>query len=310
MAFHTPAAGELAGCGSTAGNSEHPSHGVGIWRVPVVFEPLADSPRSQHPGGSRERVGVGGVDVGGQFVEELVVGAKEVGCAVEEHGDVALGDVIEQWEQLMSDPVATETWVDVGGVVDDREAELIAQSLSVGASKGEDRMAPTWPDCSEAGGPRTSDQGEEHGLCLVVCGVTGQRVGSESGPPSAARSRFEIGAVGEVDADRAECDAESCGGGPCNVGVDIGGLTETMVDMHRGDSTAGRNGEGDERRGVGATGESADDLGAFGRKGAPVEEAGGVGQREPALFGDRYRSVCWVERCLRPGCCLAVTDQR
>lgn len=210
----------------------------------------------------------------------------------------------------MADPVATETGIVVGGIVDDREAELLAQRLGFGAPEGEDGMAPTGPDCPEAGGARTPEQGEEQGFGLVVCGVTGQRVRSESGPPGGAGSRFEIGAVVEVDADRAELDVELCCGGPCDIGVDVGGLAKSMVDMHGSNSTARSNGEGDERRGVGATGQTAGDRSALGRKGAPVEEVGGVGQRGPSLFGDRYRSVCWAERCLRPGCCLDVTDHK
>ena len=310
MAFHTSTAGELAGCGSTAGNVEHPANAVGVRRVPVVFEPLADGPRPQNSGCSRERLGVGGLDVSGEFVEELVVGAQEVGGAVEQDGDVALGDVIEQWEQLVANPVATETGIVVGGIGDDREAELLAQRLGFDAPKGEDGMAPTGPDCPEAGGTRTPEQGEEQGFGLVVCGVTGQRVRSESGPPSGTGSRFEVGAVVEVDADRAELDVELCCGGPCDIGVDVGGLAKSMVDMHGSHSTLRSNGEGDERRGVGATGQTASDRSAFGRKSASVEEVGGVGQRGPASFGDRYRSVCWAERCLRPGCCLAVTDHK
>ena len=253
MAFDTSTASQLAGRDLTAGNSEDPSHGVRVRRVSVVFEPLANGSRPQHSRSGCEGAGIGGVDVGGQFVEELVVGAEQVGGAVEQHGDVALGDVIEEWEELVADPVATETEVVVGGVVDHSEAELLAQRLGFDASEGEDGMAPTRPDRSESGGPRTPDQGEEQGLGLIVCGVTGQSVWSESGPTGAAGSRFEIGAVVEVDADRAELDAELCGGGPCDVGVDVGGLAETMVDVHSGDSTSGRNGEGDERCGVGST---------------------------------------------------------
>jgi len=310
VAFHTSTASQLAGSGLTAGNREDPSHGVGVRRVPVVFEPLTDGSRPQHPRCACQRVGVGGVDVGSEFVEELVVGAEQVGGAVEQHGDVSLGDVVEQWDQLVTDPVATETAVVVGRIVYDRETELLAQCMGFDAPKGEDGMAPPGPDCPEAGGARTPDQGEEQGFGLVVCGVAGHGVRSEGRPPGAAGSCFEVGAVVEVDVDRAELDAELSGGRPCDVGVDIGRLAETMVDVHGSDPALGCDREGDERRGVGSTGQSADDGGAFRWEGATAEEFGGVGQRWPALFGDRYRSVWWAERCLRLGCCLAETDHR
>ena len=127
MPLDAPTAREFARSGLAPGHSEDASYGVRVGRVPVVVEPLPDRPGAEHPGSLGERVGVGRIDAGGEFVEVLVVGAQQVGGASEQDGHVAFGDVVEEGEHLVADSVAAEASVVVGGVLGDDQAELLAQ---------------------------------------------------------------------------------------------------------------------------------------------------------------------------------------
>jgi len=132
----------------------------------------------------------------------------------------------------------------------------------------------------------------------------------EGCPAGLASTSFQIRTIVEVEADRTEVDPQQLRGGAGDLGVGVRGLTQSMVDVHCGDTTVGSAGEGDERRRVGATGERAGDRGVCRRKGAPAEEIGGVEQDRCLGRATRYRSVWWADRCPRLGCCLEVTDPR
>ena len=291
VAFDAASPRQLTGCRVTSGHGEHPVDGVGVGRIAVELDPMAHRPGSEHPWGSREFVDIGRIDRGGEFVEELLVRAQEVGGAVEEHGDIALCDVVEHGKYLVADAIPAKAGVVVAGVVCNRKAEVVAHRSRLEASEREDRVAPSGSDRSEAGGTRAAQQRQEQGFGLVVGGVTGQGVGADRRPAGGAGARFEVGAVVDVDRDRVELDAEGCGGGPGDVGIDVCRCSKAVVDVDRGDVAAGGDGQRNERRRVGATGESTGDRCAVRREGAPAEQVGEVNQRCSPRVVDRYR---WV----------------
>jgi hypothetical protein len=84
----------------------------------------------------------------------------------------------------------------------------------------------------------------------------------------------------------AEAGAEVGGDVAGDLGVVVGGWSQTVVDVDRSDVTPCGDGECDQRSGVGASGEAARHGGARWRKRAPFEEVVGVDQYN-ASVGDR-----------------------
>ena len=294
VAFDPAAAHQFAGCGITAGDGEHPPDGIGIRRVPIVLEPVANRSRSEDPRRAADGLGVGGIDARSELFEELVVGADQVGGAREQRDDVASGDVIEQREGFVADPVAAESTVVVRGVVGHVEPQLRAQRLRLGSPEGEDGMPPSWPDRSEAGGSRPTDQREEQRLGLIVGGVAGQGVRPQRLAACGAGPCLEVRAGFDVDLDRTEPDLEPCRSCSCDLGIGIRRWPQAVVDVDRRDLAAGRLSENDQGGRIGASGQPARDSGAGRWKGAPAEEVGGVEQNSASVV-DRQRSVWWCD---------------
>ena len=217
---------------------------------------------------------VGRVDAGGEFVEELVVGTQQVGGASEQHGHVALGDVVEQGEHLVADPVAAEAWVVVARVLGDDQAEPCAQRSGLGTSQRQDRVAPARPDRAETCRAGASQQREEQRLCLVVGGVARHRVGTERGSTGGPSAGLEVRSGDDLDTGHPEVGAEMLGDRRCDVGVVVGRCPQAVVDVDGGDVTPRRDGERDQCSGVGAPRETAGDRGARRRKRAPIQELG------------------------------------
>ena len=262
---------------------EHASDGVGVRWVPVVVDPLPDRPGAENSGRSREFGGIGRVDRRGELVEVLVVGAQQVGGAGEQDGHITLGDVVEQGEHLVTDPVAAEAPIVVAGVLGDDEAELLAQCGGLEAPKPQDRVAPARTDRAESGRSGAAQEREEDRLGLIVERVAGHRLGSECGVSGGPRPRLEVGSVVDVDVDHTEADPEAVGDGAGDVGVDVGRVPQAVMDVNGRDVTPGRDGERDERARVRSSGEAARDGGSRRRKRAPVQEVGGVVQCNASL---------------------------
>ena len=103
-----------------------------------------------------------------------------------------------------------------------------------------------------------------------------------SGPSAASASApcpcLEVGSGGDIDVGHAETCPEVGGDVAGDVGVVVGGGSQAVVDVDRRDVTPSGDGERDQCGRVGASGEPARHRGARRRKGAPVEEGGGVVQ--------------------------------
>jgi hypothetical protein len=272
--LHASSTDQFAGGGVAGGDGEDPLDGVGVGRIALVLEPLTDRPGSEHAGCRDERGRVRRIDAGGEFVEELVVGAQEVGGASEQHRDVALGDIVEQGEHLVADPVAAEPWVVVARVLGDDQAELRAQRACLGTSQRQDRVASARPDCAETRRACAAQQREEQRFCLVVGRVAGHRVGAERYSTGGPCPGLEIRAGCHVDTDHAEAGTEMLGDRRGDVGVAVGGGPQAVVDVDGGDVTSRCDSERDQCSGVGAARETAGRRGARRRKRAPIQELG------------------------------------
>jgi hypothetical protein len=113
--------------------------------------------------------------------------------------------------------------------------------------------------------------------------VAGHHVGPECRSACVASPRFEVRAVVEVDANEAERGSEPGGDRLGELGVVVGRAAQTVVDVDGGDVAARCQCEGDQRSRISASGQTARDSGAVRRKGAPVEEVGGVEQRSASV---------------------------
>lgn len=108
-----------------------------------------------------------------------IIGAEQVGRPHEERRDVAPGHVGNQRHQFVSDPVAPETGVGVGGIRDRLERQCSTQRVRLGAPEMQQRSTMIWFHRRQTGCARAAEESEQHGLGLVICGVTGQRVGAD-----------------------------------------------------------------------------------------------------------------------------------
>jgi hypothetical protein len=205
------AAGDLAGRCGPRGDAEDAGDGGSIGWVAVAFEPPAKCTGGEWSGRCEQLVDIGRVDRCGEIFEKSVVVAQEASGAVEEYDHVPFGDVVEQWKQLVADPVATESRIVVRRVVRDVESESIAQLDGLESAEREDRVARSGFDRAEPGCSGPPQQSKEQGLGLVVGGVTGHRLGSEGVSARGSGSRFEVGSVIEFDGDDLERDVESFG---------------------------------------------------------------------------------------------------
>ena len=240
-------------------------------------------PRPQRAPGERPRrtghhPGIGGVGhaLGGEGAQQVGLLGRQVGEPAQEGHDVALGDVVEQREDLVADAVASEPRVDVGGVDDRREAGGVAEGVRLVAAKADDRVGRPRAQRTEAVEAGAPQHGEQHGLGPVVRGVPGGVAGPEHPAPGGAGAGFEVGPVGHHDALGTERGAEGLGGGGHHVGLGRRTGPEAVVDVHRGDLAARRDREHQEGEGVGPAGHRADQRGASSRERAPGQQLGGA----------------------------------
>ncbi len=125
--LHSTPTDEFTGRCCPSCDAEYPPDGGGIRGVAVVFEPLTDRTGRKDAWSPGQSPGIGGVEGRGELLEKLVVAAQQVGGAGEQHGDVTFSDAVEQRQQLVANPVPTESWIVVGWIVGGAETELRTQ---------------------------------------------------------------------------------------------------------------------------------------------------------------------------------------
>lgn len=78
--------------------------------------------------------GVARVQVSGQFVDQIGLLCGLMREPGDQRSDITIGDVPEERKDLVSNPVAPETRVEIGGVVDHRDGQLPTQSDSLASA--------------------------------------------------------------------------------------------------------------------------------------------------------------------------------
>ena len=168
--------------------------------------------------------------------------------------DVAAGDVVEQRQHLVADAVAAEARVVVATGRRPGRGRASAHSACVSARRSA-RIG--WRGPGRQGGeavePGAAQQGEQHRLGLVVGGVAGACVGRQHarsgrpgpGPRGRARRRPSTRSARNAAPNRPPRPRDDVG---------LGGRPgpQPVVDVHRGDVAAGRDGQHQQRERVGA----------------------------------------------------------
>ena len=268
--------------------------------LPAVGQPSTDRPASQRQRRRGECQRIGGVERGGQPVEEVVVVAEQVCLPGEDRDDVALGELGELREQFVTDAIAQEALVAVAAVVDHGEAEHRAHVFGVGAPQRQQRAARTGSHRRQSAG-RAAQQVQEHRLGLVVGGVSGEHVGGQRAVAGGASASLEVRAIAHVEANGAQWDPQRLAGEGGHLGVGRRLGAEPVIDVHRGDGAAGGDRQSDQRGRVGTTAECARDRSACGRErasqqhgselfGRRVNERLAVGH---VLISRRDAGACW-----------------
>ena len=109
---HPPAAADLGGHGSPRGHGEHPLHGGRVGRVAVDRSDRSQRRTATRASARRSRARArrrrSGRRPAASSSSRSDASAKQLGLAGQHGRDVALGDVVEQRQHLVADPVAAE----------------------------------------------------------------------------------------------------------------------------------------------------------------------------------------------------------
>ena len=182
----------------TPGDGEDPLDRGRVRRV-LLGQPPPERAPSRRGGRVGQSAGIGRVELGGRGVGQIRLGPEQVGLAGQDRDDVALGDVVQERQQLVPDPVPPEGERRVGRVVDRCQPQLPAQRHRLGVAEVEQRTAIA----AHARQPVQAcppQEVEEHGLGLIVGRVTGEDVGGQRGVARGAGPGLEVRACLHIDA--------------------------------------------------------------------------------------------------------------
>jgi len=296
--------GEFAGHDGPVDDLHDPLEGFVRRRITgLLGDPPSDGPAREDGVAVAKRPAVGRVDARDLFVEERALGGCHLGDAHQYRHGVPIGDVGHEAEQFGANPVPPDRRIAVRLVDDRLDLEKPAQLVGLGPPKVEDRVVRPGSHRRQAGGPGPPQEPEQHGLGLIVSGVSGHRPRGEDRSSGLTGAGLQIRAGIHRDAVEHEGDAEALGDRGGDVGLGAGCLPDAVVDVVGDRLETGLSGEMDERCRVGAAGERAGNAGLRVGESTAAEQLGDEGTE---TFVQSSAS-----RCLRPrGCFRAVTDFR
>ena len=274
---------------ATAVPARHRQHALGrrgVGRValgparPGRPQPGPHGPPRQRLVGGRQGAGVGGVEGGGQLVEQRGVGPGEVRLAGDHRHHVALGDGVEQRQELVADPVAAERRIVVGRVGHRLEPDGRAELPGLPPAQPAQRAAAGRHarEPVEAG---AAEQVEQHRLGLVVGRVPGEHVGRQGAVAGRPGPGLDVGPGRHRDALGPERGAVLGRGAPHDLGLGRRPGPQPVVDVDRGDPAAGPHRQHEQRQRVGPAGHGAGHLRAGRGEVAPGEQLGHQGIHRP-----------------------------
>lgn len=232
--------GDLAGCSGSGRDLEYPPHCSGVGWIPVPRQPSADRPTCERERGGGQGDCVGRVDGLGETVEEIIVIAQKVGSSGRQRDDVSVRDVIEEGEDFGANPVASKTGVGIGRILDRFEVERLAQRMRLCTPQAENGVAGARPDTGQSCGTGAAQEREEHRLDLIVGGVSEQCVGAHDALSHCASSGLQIRPVVEFGVLDSKRDTEPSCDRAGGRSVVVGGVTQTVMHVHRNDVESGR----------------------------------------------------------------------
>lgn len=209
---------------------------------------MANGPACKRQRCSGECDGVGGVQSPCLGVEVVIVVSQEIRAPCDQRCDVAIGNGVEQREQVVTDSIAPEPGVIIRRVGGGFKTQLSAHCVRVVTAKTEDRVRSARPDCGESCGAASAKQREQDGLGLVISGVAEHGVFTNHGVPRRPGTSFEVRAVVEVDMFDAQLDTELCRDPRCHLCVAVSGAAQPVMHVHCADVEVGSDGERNQRR--------------------------------------------------------------
>ena len=237
-------------------------------------EPLAHRDAGEHDIGGGERARIGDVD-GGRGGAQVVGHVGEQFGLAHEHGHrVAFGDVGHQRQHLAPHPIAHERGVEVRRIVERLEPLDGADGLGLGPTQRQDRMPMARSDAGEPVGTGTAQEVHEHGLRLIIGGVSQRGLGAEHLMAGEACPRLEIGPGLDRQRFGPERDTEPRRDLGHEHRLDRGLRPDAVIDVHRGDHTVGGDGEHQQRQRIGTPGHAAHEPLPRSGEGAAGEEIG------------------------------------
>ncbi len=239
--------GDFARSGGPCCDVEHSGDRRSVGRVAVSRQPSADRSPRERCGRDCQGHGIGGIDLLGKVVEEVVVIAQEIRSSCGQRDDVSIGDFVEERQEIRANSVAAKPRIGIGGVLDGLEIKRVAKCMRLEAAKRENRVTWARPHARKARGAGAADQGEQHGLDLIVRGVSEHRNGADHSMAHRSRPSLQIWSVVEICMLDTKFDAEPRRDRPCDCGVVVGRGAKPVMHVDRCDVKAGGHCERSER---------------------------------------------------------------
>lgn len=219
----------LAGNPATAGNftgqrvamsdGEHPFDGCEVRWVAIDGQPLAQCAAGNHRIGARDRPCIGRIECPGDSIEELVISTEEISGATQYGYGIAPGDVAEQGDQFIADPISPERRVGIRWVGNRCNAMTSADGLGVGAPQGKQWVRWARFDRAQSGATSSPQESDEQRFSLIVSRVTGERPCWKDELPGGSGTGFEVRTGSRFDVMKDERHADGCSDPLCVFGL-------------------------------------------------------------------------------------------
>lgn len=190
---------------------------------------------------------VGRIDVSGKVIEKVGVVGQMGALAGHESGDIAVSNLAEQGNHLVTDPIASMHRAEVRRIGNRGETESGTHRFGVATPEREEGVPrPTHP--GETVQPGTPDQSEKHGLGLVIGCMAGEDPVRERCEAGLTGTSFEIRPGADTHREPLRWNPESISSRDHDVEVGCGAGPQPVIDVPGGDVEIGRDGQREQRQ--------------------------------------------------------------
>ena len=159
-----------------------------------VADPAPDCTPGEDGLSLSQRAAVGRVEVAGETVEEIPLGARERRCPHQKRHGVALGDVSEQREQFGAHPIPPNRRIRVRLIHDRIDPHAPTEFDGLRSAETEDRVLGAGSHRGKTGRPGAAQKPEQHRLGLIIRGMSRHRARRHRGKTGLAGAGLKIGA--------------------------------------------------------------------------------------------------------------------